>query len=1059
MCEMAFPRNQLPRLIRRGAFCLLLMALAAGHSHAERLPVRVYTTADGLSSGAVNWVMRDSRGFLWFGTRDGLSRFDGQRFTTYRFGQGASPSVTQILERRRGDYLVVLQSGELYRFDGQTPVSATVDAPADEALTLDADLLTNDTPGLLYEDRAGKLWAAGAEGLFLLTESEQGLTLQPIDLHLQRGTAINDTHMLATRDGSLWLTTNLGLVRRADDGRTMLYSAHESPPMGNFLTGLCEDGDGRLWIGSRRGVYVLRPLPLSDPSAFAPRALAGARRNTRPNALPTKDGELVEFTAAMDGFEGGLIQAIYQTTDGRVWLTRNDRLNVFDGHEFRSFDAANGLNTTLGMMAEDMDGNLWLASLNGAVKLVTHGLVTYGQDDGLGAQTIRSIYQTGADDFYVVSGDWQVSRLEGRKFITARPRLGDVGLPVWTSNVAFLDSAGAWWFLTERQLFRFDQTQPFTSLNSRSPSAVYATGADFHDGAFYRLFEDSRGDIWISTRSVAAAQMALSRWRRSTNTLHTFGAAEDFPTGRAPSAFCEDRAGHLWFGFYLGDVARYADGKFTLLTSKDGLPAGYVTALFEDRAGRLWIASNGGGLSRVDDPGAAHPVFVNYTTANGLSSNNVRAITEDTAGRIYVGTVRGIDRLSPDTGRVRHYAMADGLADDFITVAFRDHAGALWFGTQNGLSRLTPEPDAPGREPPIMIGALRVAGVKQPLSELGQPTVGPLRLNYTQANVQIDFFSLSFAPTERIRYEHKLESADKEWSAAAGERTVTYANLAPGAYRFLVRAVNADGVSSKEPAVVSFRISPPFWSRWWFILSAILLFGAGVYWAARAGFLRKLELERVRTHIATDLHDDIGASLTRIAMLSEVAKRQDGGAEPASAKRLTQIADEARTVVDGMSDIVWAIDPQRDDFLSVVERVRSFAADTLGATGVRWQMSVAPQLAGQRLTPEQRRALYLIFKEAVSNIARHADCRHASCQITFEHATLVALIEDDGRGLPSARDANGRGGRGLPNMKARAAALGGQLEIGARTDGGTRLRLTLPLRADSMNMFVRRRRR
>ena len=237
------------------------------------------------------------------------------------------------------------------------------------------------------------------------------------------------------------------------------------------------------------------------------------------------------------------------------------------------------------------------------------------------------------------------------------------------------------------------------------------------------------------------------------------------------------------------------------------------------------------------------------------------------------------------------------------------------------------------------------------------------------------------------------------------------------------------------------------------------MFGAGIYALARANFRRKLELERVRTRIATDLHDDIGASLTRIAMLSEVTQRQHGGVTPASAKRLTQIADDARTLVDSMSDIVWAIDPRRDDFLSVVERVRSFAVDTLGAAGVRWQMSVAPQLEAQRLTPEQRRALYLIFKEAINNIARHADCRHASCQITFEHAMLVAVIEDDGCGLHTEKTGNGRGGRGLVNMKARAAEIGGQLEFEPRAGGGTRLKLMLPLRADSMNMFLRPRHR
>jgi two-component sensor histidine kinase len=411
--------------------------------------------------------------------------------------------------------------------------------------------------------------------------------------------------------------------------------------------------------------------------------------------------------------------------------------------------------------------------------------------------------------------------------------------------------------------------------------------------------------------------------------------------------------------------------------------------------------------------------------------------------------------LSPVTGRVRHYTLADGLADDFITAAVRDRDGALWFGTQNGLSRLIPEPDLAANAPPIMIGGLRVAGVKQKISELGQTHVEQLQLNYTQANLQIDFFSLNFAPAESVRYQHKLEGADRDWSAPASERTVTYANLAPGSYRFLVRAVNADGLSSIDTAIVPFQIAPPVWSQGWFIGTTILLFGAGVYWVARARFVRKLELERVRTRIATDLHDDIGASLTRIAMLSEVTKSENRGVHPASAHRLTQIADDARTLVDSMSDIVWAIDPRRDDFLSVVERVRSFAADTLGTAGVRWQLTVAPGLETHRLTPEQRRALYLIFKEAIINIARHSECRNASCHISYEHSTLFAVIEDDGRGVQHEQKSNGRGGRGLVNMAARAAQIGGQLSVAQLPQGGMRLTLTLPLRSASMNMFLR----
>ncbi|MET0645303.1 MAG: two-component regulator propeller domain-containing protein [Pyrinomonadaceae bacterium] len=1054
---MKLPRAPLPTPVRRWLSCLCWLVVAAAAVRAERLPVRVYTTAEGLSSSAVNWVMRDSRGLLWFGTRDGLSRFDGQEFTSYRVGRDASPSITQIIERRGGDYLALTQTGALYRFDAQTPASSAGNDD-DATLTLEAELLAEGLPGLLYEDRAGRLWMAGnAAGLVRMAETGGRLTAEPVDLGLPRAEgepAVEVTRVIEARDESMWLVAGPGLVRRAPDGRVVLYRAPSAAPMNAFLSGLYEDSEGRIWVGSRRGFYVLRPRPLDDPAAFREATLPDSPARPQRFAPPEAPGGVVAFRPA-GGFDSDLVFEIVQTGDGRIWLTNDGGLSVFDGRELRSFDASNGLGQKMGMMAEDSDGNLWLASMNGALKLVTRGLSTYGKDDGLGGRVIQSLYQSSSGELYVVSGDWRVSRLDGGRFHTARPFLGDSSVPLWTSNAAFLDSAGAWWFLTEKRLYRFDHAGSLESLGGRAPSAVYHTGAGFNHGAFYRMFEDSRGRIWVSTRTGDPARMGLSLWRRETGDFQHFGDAEGFPAGRAPSAFSEDRAGNIWVGFYHGGAARYSNGRFTLWTESDGLPAGYVVDMRLDRSGRLWLATVGGGLIRVDDPAAERPTFVRYTTAEGLSSNNVRAITEDEEGRIYAGTVRGVDRLSPDTGRVKHYTTADGLADEFVTVAFRDRGGALWFGTQNGLSRLAPEPDPPAPDPPILIGHLRVAGVKLPVSELGQESVGRLELDYTQANLQIGFFSLSFAPAERMRYQHKLEGADADWSGPAAERTVSYANLAPGSYRFLVRAVNADGVASRAPAAVSFRISPPVWARWWFAAGALVIFGAVVYAFARAVYRRKLELERIRTRIASDLHDDIGASLTRIAMLSEVAQRQDADRASGVAHRLAQIAEDARAVIDSMSDIVWAIDPRRDDFASVVERVRSFASDTLGAAGVRWQMHVAPQLEHQHLSPEQRRALYMIFKEAVSNVARHADCRRASCRITFEHHALVAVFEDDGRGLPAEAQSNGRGGRGLENMRARAEGLGGRLEVESEPGAGTRLRLVLPLRRADMNMLLR----
>lgn len=482
----------------------------------------------------------------------------------------------------------------------------------------------------------------------------------------------------------------------------------------------------------------------------------------------------------------------------------------------------------------------------------------------------------------------------------------------------------------------------------------------------------------------------------------------------------------------------------------NGLPAGLIRGIYLDHASRLWIATGDGGAARIDDPQAEHPRFTVYNTANGLSSNQATAITEDRWGRIYIGTGRGVDRLDPTTGHIKHYTTADGLASNFVNVALRDREGALWFGTLQGLSKLTPEPDRPALPPPTLISALRVAGVSYPISDLGAAAVAGLELGSPNP-IQIDFVGLSLGVGEAIRYQYKLESADSDWSAPTEQRTVNYPNLESGSYRFLVRAVTADGTLSDAPATVSFRILPPIWRRGWFVTIAVILIGLTVYAADRYRVARLLELERVRTRIATDLHDDIGASLSRVAVLSEVVKRQTEVDHQESADMLSEIADSARGLVDSMSDIVWSIDPRKDDLKNVVSRIRQFASDVLEARAIDLEFRVPEEMADVKLGPEQRRHLFLILKEAVNNAARHSQCGSVSFDISLSNDRLVAEIRDDGRGfnLEAAERAPliGRGGNGLGNMQARAAEIGGRLNIVSSPGAGTRLTLVVPLRA------------
>jgi two-component sensor histidine kinase len=415
---------------------------------------------------------------------------------------------------------------------------------------------------------------------------------------------------------------------------------------------------------------------------------------------------------------------------------------------------------------------------------------------------------------------------------------------------------------------------------------------------------------------------------------------------------------------------------------------------------------------------------------------------EDRWGRIYVAGGRGIDRLDPTPNGAavtKHFTTADGLAGGNMQAAYADRDGNLWFGTTLGLSRLVPEPDPPQSAPHVLISGLRIRGVPYPLSDLGVEHLSGIRLNPDQTQVEIGFLALQFAAGEAPRYQYMLADADKDWGPLSTERTVSYASLKPGSYRFLVRAVNSAGIAGSAPASVAFTILPPVWLRWWFQVLCACATLSVLYALHRGRLKRLLQMERLRTSIAMDLHDDIGASLSQIAAVSE-ALSQRGDADDRYREPLSQIAMDSREMVGSMSDLVWAINPRHDHLQDLVQRMRRFASDLLTARDMEFRFS-APS-SSLRLSVEQRRHIFLIFKEAVNNVARHSGCTGAEAGLTLEADTLVLRVHDNGRGLDTQQAGRGNG---LGDMRARAKALGGEVEIDGGRDGGTTVTLRVPL--------------
>jgi len=1039
---------------------ITLALFLASETRGERLPIKSYSLADGMPHGQIPSIMQDSQGFIWFCTWNGITRFDGYGFTNYGTKDGLSQfGINDLKETRSGTYWIATNGDGVCRFNPRREEHSSVQSGSHSRFTVYpvGDEAATNRVNAIYEDREGRLWAGTDGGLFVFDEGKNGFVRVALGIEEQQDRSVQVWAFVQDYEGSIWIGRTAGLTRRLPDGRLLNYSV-QFDEAANQVLALLEDPDQRLWIGTRRGLVVLKPDPLSniEPRKLPWRRLIrGAIGPSGFQPLPDHHADACLYTA-IDRPGRDYVRALHRTADGHIWIGVIDGgLVEFDGRGFRRYTTANGLtDDNIRSVFEDRDGNLWLGSVSsGVMKLTRNGFITYDTMDGLGHIIISSVFENQAGDFYATSGDWRINRLDGDRFKSARvnlpPRIPDSEWRTFCSVIQ--DHTGEWWVATIEGLFRFPRVSGIEHLAKAEPIAHYTKKDGLAEDYIGNLFEDSHGDIWIST--FAASKDVLTRWDRTSGKFYRYSESDGLLPLNAARCFFEDASKNLWIGFRNGGVARYHEGRFHLYTARDGLPGGTVNDFLLDHVGRLWITINPGGLFRVDDPSAEEVRFVGWRTGGEFSGSYPSFMAEDFQGRLYITMPRGVDRLDPTTGQTTRYTFADGLPIGRTHKAYCDRRGVLWFSTEKGLLRLVPQPDRPAEPPLPFISGLRIAGEPYPVSDFGQTYLGELELGPNQNQIQIDFFALSLAAGESLRYQYRIEGAGQDWSPPISERSVNV-SLSPGSYRFLVRAINADETVSQTPAIVSLRILRPIWQRWWFVTISVLLVGLAGYSAYRYRVARLIELERVRTRIATDLHDDIGASLSQVAVATEVLRRQIGPADPRIAQNLTLIARVSREVVDSMSDIVWAINPHKDNLHDLARRMRRFAGETLAARDIEIHFHAPESEHDIKLGADVRRQVFLVFKESINNVLRHADCTEARIDLIVDGSWLAMGVRDNGKGIKAGQTFDGHG---LASMKLRAESLGGSLEISSPPGLGTTVTLRIPHRPHAWTHISTRR--
>ncbi len=572
--------------------------------------------------------------------------------------------------------------------------------------------------------------------------------------------------------------------------------------------------------------------------------------------------------------------------------------------------------------------------------------------------------------------------------------------------------------------------------------------------------QDHAGRIWFGT------QQGLAQWN---------GAAPNFFTTRdglstnEVRAIADDREGNLWLGTSGGGLNRLRDGKFTVYRkTPDGLPSDNITSLCVDKDdGALWIGTSGNGLARLQGGKWSH-----FTVRDGLTSDSIHYLIEDNQGCLWIGCNNGLMRVrkrdlqtfapgSTNFISARAYGKRDGMPDSECTsgsqpAACRTPDGRLWFPTIKGLAIIDPaQLSSNTNPPPVVIESIRIDDREQNTNGLRAATLAAVTIPAGKEQLDIGFASLSFAEPDRVRFSYQLEGYEKMPTEPHESRTAHYPKLPPGQYTFHVKACNEDGQWNESGASLSILVLPPFWQQWWFLAlvtaAALGFIVAVVHYVSTQRLQRQVAdlrqqqaLEDERARIARDIHDQVGASLTQVSMLGEMVESdKDSPSEvEAHARQITQAARETSRALD---EIVWTVNPSNDTLDGLINYICKYAQEYLAVAELRYRLDIPPQLPAIPISPEMRHNVFLVAKEAVTNIVRHARASEAWVRLRLEADSFVLEIQDNGRGPAGVDSPAAQSRNGLRNMRKRMKDVGGEFFIGPAPGGGALVRLTAPL--------------
>ncbi len=802
-----------------------------------------------LSHNEVRAIFQDSQGFLWFGTKNGLNKYDGYNFTVYKHDPFNPSSLSDneiecIYEDRAGEFWIGTGGRGLNKFNRATEMFTHYIHNPD-----DPQSLSDNTIVSIHEDQNGVLWLGTNKGLNKFDRATETFTHyihNPDDPK-----SLSDHEILSMyedRSNTLWIATNNGGLNKFDRETETFVSYQHNPDdpqslSSNEVQAIYEDTAGTLWIGTKDGLDRL----VSGQGHGIETFLHYQHHPDNPNSL--------SYNRVRTMYEDRT-NTFWIGTDGGGLNTFDRKTGTFTHHQHVAGDPYSLSNDEILALYEDQSGVLWIGTAEGGLnKLLDSpgGFPYYAHNPnnprGLSNSSIRAFYEDHAGILWVGTDRKGMNTFD-HTTQTFSQYTHDPDNPQSLSHdkirAIYEDNTNTLWIGTDGGgLNTFDrETETFVHY-THDPNDPHSLSND----KVRAIYEDHLGILWIGTSAGG-----LNTFDRATETFTRYTHDPDdlqslsYPKVRV---MYEDHVGILWIGTDGGGLNKFdrATETFTRYThdptSPQSLSHDKIKSLYVDHTGVLWIGTLGG-LNKFDP---THEMFTRYTEQDGLPNDAIYGILEDDAGHLWLSTDKGLSKFNPRAETFQNYTIQDGLQGNIFNegASYKNARGLLLFGGNQGFNMFDPEHiTASVYVPPIVLTKFLIlnqeAKLAQPISEMSSMT-----LSYQDSHVSFGFSALDYTAPERNQYAYKLEPFDKEWIKAGNNPVATYTNLHGGEYILRVKGTNHDGVWNETGTSIQVTVTPPWWGTWWFrTLVLFLIIGSasgGYSWRVHALEARSRQLE------------------------------------------------------------------------------------------------------------------------------------------------------------------------------------------------------------------------